>query len=185
MSVSYLAALSAIVTIMASLTGFFSQQLVQFQDCLEKDLAGLVNISRTNSYAQTGGSVQSNVPVDYAPMVAAINVGVLQPLGDLTNVLSSGCSSGNCTFSDTDIPSFSTVAISHFCEDITARIRILNETKPTTSTPYTSAYLGLEYGHNESFEWSRETGGPVVWSWTDMPSNSSDLITIYFLFRPH
>ena len=185
MFVSYIAALGAITTIMASLTGFFSQQLVQFQDCLEKDTTALVNISRTNSYARTGGSSQPNSPVDYAPMVAAINVGLLQPISGLTDQLSSGCSSGNCTFSDSSGASFSTVAMSHFCEDITARIRIVNETKYNTSTPYTSTYLGLEYGDNQTIEWSKETGGYVVKSWADISSSSSNLIDIYFLFRPH
>jgi hypothetical protein len=162
------------------LSVFFSQQLVQFQDCLEKDPAALVNISKTNFYTRTGGKTGNNYPVDYAPMVAAINVGVLQPPGNLTSVLSSGCSSGNCTFSDSSTASFSTLAISHFCEDVTAHIRILNETKLNTSTPYTTAYLGLDYGHDKTFEWSREQGGPVVRSWigTPYPSSRSDLILI-------
>jgi hypothetical protein len=176
--------MGAILTLMASLTGFFAQQLVQFQDCLEKDTAALVNISRTNSYSRTGGLIQTNAPVDYAAMVAAINVGILQSPGDLTSALSSGCSTGNCTFSDNGSPSFSTLAISHFCEDITTQIHVVNETKPTNSEP-TRVFLGLDYGQNQTFEWSKERGGPVVSSWVAAPSNTSDLIVVYFLFRTY
>ena len=73
---------------MASLTGFFSQQLVQFKDCYEKDVTAVVSLSKSNEYsrARTFGN---NSPVGYAPMVAAINVGIIQPVTDLTNVLSS------------------------------------------------------------------------------------------------
>jgi hypothetical protein len=183
-SVSYLATMGAIITLMASPTGFFAQQLVQFQDCLEIDTAALVNISRTNSYEQAG-QFQSNAFTDYPPMVAAINVGVLQRPGDLTSALSSGCSSGNCTFSETGTPSFSTLAISHSCEDITAQIYLVNETLANEDDPYTRAFLGLDYGKDKTFEWSREQGGPVVLSWVDQPSYSIvlELIAMYFLFR--
>jgi hypothetical protein len=172
--------MGAIITIMASFAGFFSQQLVQFDGCLEKDTAGLVNISRTNFYARTGGSTSTNVYVDYAPMVAAINVGVLQSPGDLTSTLSSGCNSGNCTFSDVDTPSFSTVAITNVCEDITARIRIVNVSDPARPI---ETFLRLNYGNNQSFEWSKGLDNTVVYSWTGPGSNSSDIIAIYFLFR--
>ncbi|KAI8941649.1 hypothetical protein NX059_002862 [Plenodomus lindquistii] len=180
----YLATMGAVITILASLTGFFAQQLVQFQDCLEKDPAALVNISRTNGYARTGGQIQSNVFVDYAPMVAAINVGVLQSPGDLTSALSSGCSSGNCTFSENGNASFSTIAISHLCQDTTPQIRVLNESKHTNSSNRNpETYLGLDYGQNQTFVWSKTPGGIVVMSWVATPVDGSDLITIHFLSR--
>jgi hypothetical protein len=158
---------------------------VQFRDCLQQDTAVLVNISRINSYNKIGGVTQPNVLVEYAPMAAAINVGILQPAGDLTNLLSSGCDSGNYTFSDTDSASFSTLAMSHFCTNITSRIRIVNKTEQNTSTGYsedfTSAYLALDYGDNKTFEWNRENGGePTLCSWVSQPT---DLMTAYFLFR--
>jgi hypothetical protein len=70
---------------MASLTGFFAQPVVRLQDCPKKDTAALVNISRTNSYFRVEDFVQTNAPVDFAPMVVTINIGVLQCPGDLTN----------------------------------------------------------------------------------------------------
>jgi len=126
---------------MASLTGFFTQQLVQFQDCFEKDTTAIVSISRTNSYVKHGAWIQSNVPTDHAVMVSAINVGILQPPGDLTNTLSFGCSSGHCNFSENSSPSFSTIAMRHRCQNLTSRIRVLNETRTNTDTPYNTKYL--------------------------------------------
>ena len=112
---------------MASITGFFSQQLVQFKDCYEKDVTAVVSLAKSNKYSRTGGSMQNVSPADCAPMVAAINVGIIQPVTDLTNVLSSGCDSGNCSFPNTDGAAFSTLAMTHVCEDSTARIRTINE----------------------------------------------------------
>jgi hypothetical protein len=174
--------MGAIITLMVSLTGFFAQQLVQFQDCLEKDTAALVKISRTSSYFRTGLRYSLD---DYDPMVAAINVGIFQSPGDLTSALSSGCSTGNCTFSDNGTPSFSTLAISHFCEDITTQIHLVNRTKPTKDDPYNRVFLGLDHGYNQTLEWSGEQGESTVSSWVTSPGNTSVLITVYFLFRPH
>jgi len=125
--------------------------------------------------------MQSNVPTEYVPMAAAISVGILQPVGDLTNTLSSGCSSGNCTFSDKGSASFSTLAFGHFCTNITSNIRIVNETYLTRDN-WTTEYLALDYEDDNSLEWSRENGGePVVRSWTSL--TPSGLTTMYFLFR--
>lgn len=125
--------------------------------------------------------MQSNVPAEYAPMAAAISVGVLQPVGDLTNTLSSGCSSGNCTFSAEGSASFSTLSFGHFCTNITSNIRIVNETYSMRDN-LTRAYLALDYEDGHTLEFSRENGGePVVRSWTSF--TPSGLTTIYFLFR--
>jgi hypothetical protein len=174
--------MGATITILASLTGFFAQQLVQLQDCLERDPAALVNILRTNSYNATGGRVTGRSNADFAPMVAAVNVGVLQAPGDLTNTLSFGCSSGNCTFSEHGNASFSTLAISSSCEDISKQIRILNETKHDPPIVPTRMYLGLDYGQSGFLEWSN-TDTTVIYTWVDWSYHSSELTTIYFLFR--
>lgn len=178
-SASYVAVLGALTTILASLLGFFSQQLVQFQNCLEKNMTASANILWTNAYAQGGGSIQSNVNAAFPPMIAAINVGLLQRTGDLTNVLSSGCSTGNCSFSEVGNASYSTVAISHSCEDSTDSIHVLNQTRINNSTVET--YLGLDYGDNNTFTWSNESSSGIgLLSWMDLSSTSWP---IYILSR--
>ncbi|KAH6344004.1 hypothetical protein HBI37_088780 [Parastagonospora nodorum] len=92
-------------------------------------------------------------------MVSAINVGILQPPGDLTNTLSSGCSSGNYTFSESGSPSFSTIAMRHYCQDITSRIRVLNETRTSDNKSSTGAYLRIDFGNKETFDWSQNPLG--------------------------
>lgn len=174
--------------ILASLTGFFTQQIIQFQDCRQVDPAALTNISRTNSYARAGGQIQSNVHGDYAPMIAAINLGTLQVIPDQTNVLSSGCSSGNCTFSVANNASFSTVAIGHLCENYTSQIRVVNETTRNNSIQPVEIFLGLDFGtSNETFAWRKDNGGPILSSWLDTSwlssSNSTEIAVMYFVFR--
>lgn len=112
-------------------------------------------------------------------MIAAINVGLLQRAGDPTNVLSSGCITGNCTFSGAGNASFSTIAISHSCEDKTADIHVFNQTRINNSTVET--YLGLDYGDNNTFTWSNESsGGMLLHSWTN---SSSEFMSIRLLSR--
>jgi hypothetical protein len=143
-SASYVAVLGALTTILASLLGFFSQQLVQFQNCLEKNTTASANIMWTNTYARSGGSIQNMVWAEYPPMVAAINVGLLQSAGDPTNLLSSGCNTGNCTFSSAGNASFSTMAINHTCEDVSTSVYVFNQTMAGNLT--VNDYLGLDYG---------------------------------------
>jgi hypothetical protein len=122
---------------------------------------------------------------DYAPTAAATSVGILQPTADLTNLLSAGCSSGNCTFSDTDGAAFSSLAIGHLCTDITSSIRIVNKTQHNASTGGYTAYLALDYkidnyDYTGTYVWNQEDEALVLRSWI---TRSTGLTTIYFLFR--
>lgn len=75
---------------------------------------------------------------EYAPMVAATTVGLIQTIEDFTNVFARGCDSGNCTFPSSDGASFSTVAISHICEDISGLIRQYTNYSHTSTVLTTS-----------------------------------------------
>jgi hypothetical protein len=111
---------------MTALTGFFSQQLLLFGDCAQRSDTAVVRLARTNYYNATGRSFgpASTIPwAEYAPMVAATPVGLIQPVEDFTNVFARGCDSGNCTFPSRNGASFSTVAMSHICENISGLIR--------------------------------------------------------------
>jgi hypothetical protein len=111
---------------MTALTGFFSQQLLLFGDCAQRTDTAVVRLARTNNYNATGRSFGPYSTIswaEYAPMVAATTVGLIQPVEDFTNVFARGCDSGNCTFPSSNGASFSTVAMSHICEDISGLIR--------------------------------------------------------------
>lgn len=124
-----MASLGALATVMTALTGFFSQQLLLFEDCAQRTDTAIVRLARTNNYTAAGGILGPGTGgnwmlwAEYAPMVAATTVGLIQPIEDFTNVFARGCDSGNCTFPSSDGASFSTVAISHICEDISGLIR--------------------------------------------------------------
>ena len=120
---SCVAALGALATIMTSLTGFFSQQLVQFETCLQRDHVTAVTVAKTNNYTAHGAFINNYMADEYGPMVAAINVGLIQPVEDHSNVLTNGYISGNCTFPSTNGAAISTVGISHVCNDISTHIR--------------------------------------------------------------
>ncbi|KAJ8109669.1 hypothetical protein OPT61_g7293 [Boeremia exigua] len=125
----YIAAVGALATIMAALTGFFLQQLVQFESCAQSTDAPGVLVAKTNNYTASGTFAGMRETYDqYSPMVAAATVGLIQPLEDFTNLLAHGCDSGNCTFPSTNGASFSTLAISHLCEDITPLLQRCNST---------------------------------------------------------
>ncbi|KAF1848787.1 uncharacterized protein K460DRAFT_275609 [Cucurbitaria berberidis CBS 394.84] len=152
----WIAALGAFVTVMASLTGFSSQQLVQFSDCLQPDRAAAVGVAKTNSYLRSGrrkGPITNDV---FAPMAAGIEIGIIQPVEDRTSVLSHGCTTGNCTFPSTNGASFSSVGISYACEDVTSLVREIptNETWSDRSTNTSGrafwANLTSPVGYNSS-----------------------------------
>jgi hypothetical protein len=124
---------------MTALTGFFSQQLLLFGDCAQRTDTAVVRLARTNNYTASGrkhGMEGPNWWSEYAPMVAAMTVGLVQPVEDFTNVFARGCDSGNCKFPSSSGASFSTVAISHICEDISGLIR-----ERTYNSPYNSTWI--------------------------------------------
>lgn len=130
---SCVAALGALATIMTSLTGFFSQQLVQFGTCLQRDGAAGVTVAKTNNYTAHGVFLDDHTADEFGPMVAAINVGLTQPVDDHSSALINGCVSGNCTFPSTDGASISTLGISYACTDILTHIRQQNGLTTLTS----------------------------------------------------
>jgi hypothetical protein len=119
--VSHIAALGALATIMTALTGFFSQQLLQFVDCVQRADTSIAYIARTNNYTSPGIATINlrKLNDQYSSMANAMTVGLISLVDDLTTTFSRGCDSGNCAFPSTNGASFSTLAISHSCKDIT------------------------------------------------------------------
>lgn len=116
------------MTILAALTGFFLQQLMVFHDCLQQDHNATVRVSKTNNCRVSyWGALELDYDPD-PPMIAAINSAMVQSIPDYTKLVSSGCTSGNCTFPSDDGASLSTVAINYTCDTITGQIQ--NVTRP-------------------------------------------------------
>lgn len=172
----YIAALGAVATIMTSLTGFFVQQLVQFQDCLQPDIPARPGVSKTNIYLRTG--FISDFAQPFEGVVAAINVAVFQPVQDYTSVLTHNCTSGNCTFPAVDGASFSTIAISHSCENITSQAYIPD--LPSRTYRNDSVVLSDDFGQRIDLDLATDN---VLVTRTDLRFNASasSLTTIYMI----
>jgi hypothetical protein len=173
--------MGAIITIMASLTGFCTQQIVLFQDCLELKDGASVSIAKTNNYTRSGISTSNMHPTDFDAMIAAVNVGLIQPVVDFTKVLSVGCSSGNCTFPSTNHGSFSTLGVGHVCEDVTTQIRVVNETIDSQSNSTVPEFFAFDYDSTHTMEFLRLDSGVVLRSRTGTTNNS--ISTIYLVYR--
>jgi hypothetical protein len=177
-SLSYIAALGAFTTIMTALTGFFSQQLLQFENCPQQNDAADVLVAKTNNYTVSGRFAGARNTYDvYAPVVAAITVGLVQPVKDFTNVFTRGCDSGNCTFPSSLGASFSTVAISHVCEDISG---LLRQTNRTTKFDEFESYSVLGGG-----SLNIRKNAVMSTSTTATRRNGPSVSTITLLYRTH
>src|SRR3954471_13311143 len=91
-------------------------------------------------------------------MAAAIEVGIVQPVRDLTCVLSHGCTTGSCTFPSDGGASISSVGIGYACEDVTLEVRMT----PSKDAITYWANLTSTEGHSNSPTGIRIGEGPYM-----------------------
>lgn len=132
---SYLAALGAIITVVAMAVDPFSQQILQYYTCLEPLHSATTSIPGTNNY--TGNAFHSGAALHEidADMSIAIYTGLLNPPANSSSSMTISCLTGNCTYPSDNGATFSTLAISHSCEDISNLI--LNVTDNSSSVAQT------------------------------------------------
>ncbi|KAH6873136.1 hypothetical protein BKA58DRAFT_161492 [Alternaria rosae] len=118
----FIATMGAFVTVMSAFTGFAAQQLIVFNDCLRPDESAAVGILRSNAFDKSGERKTPTTADEYLPLTVAMDVGILQPLEDTTNLLSYGCKTGNCTFPDANGAAFSTLGVGYWCQDVTSQV---------------------------------------------------------------
>ena len=118
---SVLATLGAILTILALAIDPFTQQVIQYEGCLQEVPNSIAAIPRSNKYliGKTGGALSDNLD---APMSSAITVGVITPPQNVSTLISSQCQFGNCTFPEDRGSTFSTIGMCYSCKDITDRV---------------------------------------------------------------
>jgi hypothetical protein len=143
----WIAALGAFLTIMAAFTGFATQQLLIFNECLQRDSSAQVGIAKSNSYFRAAPRIGAGAFHVSEEMASAIEIGIIQPNQDQTQLLSHGCITGNCTFPAASGASYSTLAIGHTCKDVTAEVY----TVPTNIT-----YSDLQGKSHQAF-WANLT----------------------------
>lgn len=173
-----IAALGAVTMITSSLTGFLLQQLMVFEDCLQRDPNTSARISKTND-CQAAYQGDSAIVYDpYPPMIGAINSGLINSFLDIPDRISHGCLSGNCTFPSDNEASFSTVAIGNSCGNITSQIR-------RSRRDDNSTILDLPIRDDEMIELCLECDDPkvVIGTAAEVTTyyDSDTLATIYIL----
>jgi hypothetical protein len=185
---SWIVVFGSIITIMGALLGFFTQKLVQFQDCLRKDEVAVASVSRTSTYVAQGPYTFNILADVFPPMVAAINNAILQPTGDHSKELAD-CFTGNCTFPATDGISFSTLAISHLCEDATSQLVVSDYFPPDTNwtdTTMRSVTLNATGSHVGSDPGNASvilgSGFPALSTWSIGAENGT-LATVKMVYR--
>ncbi|KAL1644183.1 hypothetical protein SLS58_004463 [Diplodia intermedia] len=118
MNRNFLAGLGAVITIVAMAIDPFSQQILQYYTCLRPLHGAITSIPRTNGYTsnafQTGADVHEMDP----QMSITIYTGLLNPPANSSSSISISCPTGNCTYPSDNGTTFSTLAVSHSCEDI-------------------------------------------------------------------
>lgn len=113
----YLAKTAALVAVLAFFADPFSQQLVQYVDCSEENSIMTAELSRTNTYAATGGFLNPGEAQLDADIYIAMYTGIYNPPRLSSSLVDVDCQSGNCTF-----PNFQTLGVCEACEDISDRI---------------------------------------------------------------
>lgn len=125
---SYIATLGALITVAALAIDPFSQQVVQYYNCLQEVPHAISRIPMTNNYTGDYGHVAAGKGVMDARMASAIYVGLLNPPANSSSSIRIDCQLGNCTFPHDSGATFSTLAVCHSCEDISNTITVYNNT---------------------------------------------------------
>ncbi|MCJ1467733.1 hypothetical protein MMC07_006358 [Pseudocyphellaria aurata] len=129
-----LAALGAFITVVALAIEPFSQQVLQYYECLQPLPGSIASIAKTNNYTAADadwyapGSIQGLEN----SMAAALYIGLIQPPVNSTSSILFQCPAGNCTFPAATGATHSSLAMCSYCTDISK-----NVTKPNNTNIYT------------------------------------------------
>jgi hypothetical protein len=182
---SFIAGMGALLTIMASFTGFAAQQLLLFTDCQRTDEAATVGIMKTNLYKASGARLAPGQYDDFLPMTVAMDVGIAQPVEDYTKILSYGCISGNCTFPSSNEAAFSTLAISHWCKDVTSEIQRVRYNGTVYSQPLQNSTVSLDIDdESDPLQFDPYSYTGVLLTGVSYLQYNGTLATIKMLYRP-
>lgn len=118
-----LATFAAVITICALAIDPFSQQVLNYRNCLEPNDSLTAQIPVTNRYTHTGGHTGPKDSVISSFIALSIYNGLLSSVGNGSSLVSVTCPSGNCTFASDNGASYSSVAICQKSQDITQHIQ--------------------------------------------------------------
>lgn len=120
---NFLASLGALITILALAIDPFTQQILQYYDCLGPLGGFTAMVVRTNNYTASGfhtGPLDNTLD---GTMAATLYEGLLNPPANASASISVNCQSGNCTFPHTNDTAYSSLAMCADVDDISSHIR--------------------------------------------------------------
>lgn len=118
-----LATFGAIITICALAIDPFSQQVLNYRNCLGPNDSVTARIPVTNWHTHTGGHTGADESALDPLFTLSIYNGLLSSVGNGSSLVSVTCPSGNCTFPSDNGATYSSVAICHKSQDITQHIQ--------------------------------------------------------------
>lgn len=132
-----LATFGAVITICALAIDPFSQQVLNYRNCLEPNDSVTAQIPVTNWYTLTGGGITAlQNPMNNLVTLSVYNA-LLSSAENGSSRVPVTCLSGNCTFASDNGATYSSVAICQKSQDITQHIQkdSLSATLPKYSLP--------------------------------------------------
>jgi hypothetical protein len=145
-----------------------------------------VGIFKTNLYTASGVRSGAGLYDDFLPMSVAVDVGIAQPVEDYTSMLSYGCTSGNCTFPSSNEAAFSTLAIGHWCKDVTSEIQHLRYNGTVYSMPQHNSTMSLAIdGESDPLQFDPYSVSKVLLTGVSHPQYNGSLATVKMLYRPN
>ena len=152
--------IGACITIVALAIDPFTQQIVQYYDCLQPIDGAIACVPRTNSYTASGFATSAkDVNLD-GPMTTALYIGLLDPPANASSNIPATCSTGNCTFPQDNGATHSSLAMCSSCNDVTY-LAIRNMSSDDAQAYYLAYDPSVE-GPNQNFTYWNMTRGPTV-----------------------
>ncbi|OAP61129.1 hypothetical protein AYL99_03330 [Fonsecaea erecta] len=121
----HLAALGALITVLATAIDPFSQQILDYHECLRPAQgagAAPATIPITNYYGAGSYFANGDSKITDGNMTAGIYMGLINPPANLSSTIVPNCATGNCTFSTNASDTYTTVAMCSSCTDISKTI---------------------------------------------------------------
>ena len=122
----HFAVLGALITILSTAIDPFSQQILDYYNCLrplESVGSAQTTIPITNYYGAGFFYTNGDAYAADGNMTAAVYLGLINPPANLSSTIASNCATGNCTFSMNASDTYSTAAMCSSCTDISATVQ--------------------------------------------------------------
>lgn len=138
-----MAALGAFITVLSIGIDPFSQQILQYYDCNVADVNAKATLPTSNFYLPGQYFSNGDTKIPDSSMSAALYLGLLYPPTNASANIKAQCSTGNCVFSSSNSASYSSIAMSSECSDIS---NLIQNVSYTDANNYTSLNYTLPSG---------------------------------------